>query len=97
MMGLGFTLALVILGSVREILASGTWFDGAALLLGQSFAVLELQLIPEYRGFLLLALPPGGFLAMGFLLAGKRVLDQRLAARTARRGSAGTRLSADPG
>jgi Na+-translocating ferredoxin:NAD+ oxidoreductase subunit E len=26
-------------------------------------------------------LPPGGFLALGFLLAGKRVLDRRLAAR----------------
>jgi putative ubiquitin-RnfH superfamily antitoxin RatB of RatAB toxin-antitoxin module len=33
---------------------------------------LELTLIPDYRGFLLMILPPGGFIALGFLLAGKR-------------------------
>ena len=77
MTGLGFTLALVMLGATREILGSGTLFANAALLLGQTFSFLELTLIPDYRGFLLLILPPGGFLALGFLLAGKRVLDQR--------------------
>ncbi len=81
MMGLGFTASLVVLGSVREILGSGTLFAQAHLLLGQSFAFLELTLIPHYRGFLLMILPPGGFLAIGFLLAGKRVLDRRLAER----------------
>ncbi len=81
MMGLGFTLALVVLGGVREILGSGTLFANAHLLLGQAFAFLELKLIPDYRGFLLMILPPGGFLALGFLLAGKRVLDRRLASR----------------
>jgi electron transport complex protein RnfE len=81
MMGLGFTLALVILGGVREILGSGTLFASATLLMGESFRWLETVLIPEYRGFLLMALPPGGFLALGFILAGKRILDRRLAAR----------------
>ena len=83
MMGLGFTAALVVIGGVREILGSGTLFANAHLLLGQSFAFLELTLIPEYRGYLLMILPPGGFLAVGFLLAGKRLLDRRLAARHA--------------
>lgn len=78
MMGLGFTLALVILGIVREIIGSGTLFANASLLLGQSFSFLELTLIPDYKGFLLMILPPGGFLAMGFLLAGKRLLDARV-------------------
>jgi electron transport complex protein RnfE len=81
MMGLGFTAALVVLGSVREILGSGTLFAQAHLLLGEAFAFLELRIIPEYRGFLLMILPPGGFLAVGFLLAGKRVLDKRRAER----------------
>ena len=78
MMGLGFTLALVLLGAMREIIGSGTLFANAPLLLGNSFSFLELTLIPEYKGFLLMILPPGGFLALGFLLAAKRVLDQRI-------------------
>ncbi|MBW8458731.1 MAG: electron transport complex subunit E [Thiobacillus sp.] len=81
MMGLGFTFALVVIGGVREILGAGTLFANAHLLLGQGFAFLELTVIPEYRGYLLMILPPGGFLAVGFLLAGKRMLDRRLAAR----------------
>jgi len=82
MMGLGFTLALVTLGAVREILGSGTLFANASLLLGNLFDFLELKLIPDYRGFLLVILPPGGFLALGFLLAGKRILDKRLQERS---------------
>ena len=81
MMGLGFTAALVAIGGVREILGSGTLFANAHLLLGEAFAFLGLKIIPEYRGFLLMILPPGGFLAVGFLLAGKRTLDSRRAAR----------------
>jgi electron transport complex protein RnfE len=83
MMGLGFTVALVAIGGVREILGSGTLFANAHLLLGPGFAFLEFTLIPEYRGYLLMILPPGGFLVVGFLLAGKRMLDRRLAARQA--------------
>jgi electron transport complex protein RnfE len=86
MMGLGFTLALVIVGAVREIVGSGTLFANAELLLGQGMAFLELTLIPDYRGFLLAILPPGGFIALGFLLAGKRLIDARVA--TARRARA---------
>ena len=76
-MGLGFIAALVTLGGVREILGQGTLFADAALMFGEGLSVIELTLIPDYRGFLLMALPPGGFLVMGFLLAGKRLLDRR--------------------
>lgn len=81
MMGLGFLLVLVVLGGVREILGSGTLFNSASLLLGEQFKILELTLIPEYRGFLLIILPPGGFMALGFILAGKRVIDRWHASR----------------
>jgi electron transport complex protein RnfE len=84
MMGTGFTLTLVMLGAIREVIGSGTLFQGAALMLGDVMGFLELTLIPDYRGFLLAILPPGGFVALGFILAGKRVLDQRLAIRSRR-------------
>ncbi len=81
MMGLGFTLALVALGGMREILGSGTLFSNAHLLLGSAFAFLETTIVPDYKGFLLMILPPGGFMALGFLLAAKRVYDRRRAER----------------
>lgn len=81
MMGLGFTLALVILGASRELLGSGTLFANAALLLGPWARFLELVLIPDYKGFLLIILPPGGFIVLGCLLAGKRLIDRAVAAR----------------
>jgi electron transport complex protein RnfE len=88
MMGLGFTLALVVLGAAREVLGAGTLFANATLLMGDSFAWLETAVIPDYRGFLLMALPPGGFLMMGFILAGKKLIDRRLQARKAARAAA---------
>ncbi|MCC3863356.1 electron transport complex subunit E [Terrisporobacter petrolearius] len=55
-MGLGFTLALTILGAVREILGAGTIFG---------FAILG----ASYEPALLFILPPGAFLTLGFLMA----------------------------
>lgn len=84
MMGLGFTFVLVVLGAAREITSSGTLFANANLLLGDSFSFLELHLFPNYQGFLLTALPPGGFIMLGFIIAAKRMIDKRLAARQQR-------------
>ncbi|QEP44526.1 electron transport complex subunit E [Ectothiorhodospiraceae bacterium BW-2] len=81
MMGLGFTLVLVLLGAVREIVGSGTLFASAALLLGDWAAALEWVIIEDYRGFLLVVLPPGGFMVMGLLLAAKRLVDRKLQQR----------------
>ncbi len=83
MMGMGFTLSLVLLGAAREVIGSGTLFSGAALLLGKAMGFLELTLIPNYGGFLLAILPPGGFIGLGFILAGKRLLDNALHKRRA--------------
>jgi Na+-translocating ferredoxin:NAD+ oxidoreductase subunit E len=82
-MGLGFTLALTLVGAVREVLGAGTLFANAHLLLGNAFTFLELRVIPDYKGFLLTILPPGGFLVLGFLIAAKRIVDQRLQKRRA--------------
>lgn len=82
MMGLGFTLAMVALGAAREISSAGTLFANASVLLGESFKFMELTLIPEYKGFLLMALPPGGFIMLGFMVALKRLLDLRAVKRT---------------
>lgn len=82
MMGAGFTIALVVLGAVREVFGSGTLFSGASLLLGPRFGFLEITVFPDYPGFLLLILPPGGFLVLSFLLALKFVIDRRVASET---------------
>jgi len=83
MMGIGFTIALVLLGAFREILGSGTLFADASLLLGQAFSFMEISFSSDYRGFLLMILPPGGFIALGFLLVGKRLVDRRIERRRA--------------
>ena len=54
-MGIGFTLALIVLGSIREILGSGTIFGVS--LLGEG-----------YLPFLVMVLPPGAFISLGLLL-----------------------------
>ncbi len=56
-MGLGFTLALFILGGVREIFGSG--------------AIMGIDIFGAgYQPMLLMILPPGAFIALGLLLAG---------------------------
>ncbi|MDF0533082.1 electron transport complex subunit E [Shewanella sp. A32] len=82
-MGLGFTWVLTMLGGIREIIGSGTLFANASLLLGSHFAFLETTVIPDYRGLLLVILPPGGFLALGTVLAIKQKVTLRLQQRKA--------------
>ena len=76
-MGLGFTSALTAVGAVREILGSGTLFADASLLLGPSFKVIEMRLLPSDMGVLMMILPPGGFIVTGLLVVVKRLLDLR--------------------
>ncbi len=76
MTGLGFMLALVLLGSLREIIAYGTLGSGFGLLFGGENTD-GLRLSESYSGFLLAALPPGAFLGMGLLIALKNMLDKR--------------------
>ena len=87
-MGLGFTAALTVIGLIRELIGAGTLFSQASLLLGEHFAFLEIRLIPDYDGVLLMILPPAGFLTLGLLLAAKRLYELRSARRLASSGNA---------
>ncbi len=53
--GLGFTIALTLLGSVRELLGTGKIFG--------------LSIFPENYGMLIFVLAPGAFFALGYLIA----------------------------
>lgn len=77
MMGLGFTLALVTLGAIREVIGQGTLFANANLMFGDGAKWMTITLIPHYRGFLLAILPPGAFLGLGLLIAIKNRIDKR--------------------
>ncbi|SHI19744.1 electron transport complex subunit E [Ferrimonas marina] len=83
MMGLGFTLVLMLLGGTRELVGQGTLFDGADLLLGDWASVLRVQLFELKSPFLLALLPPGAFIAMGLLIALKNRLDASMERRFA--------------
>lgn len=74
-MGLGFTLVLVLLGAMREIIGQGTLFDGAQLLLGEWAVSLRIELFAIDYPMLLAVLPPGAFIGMGFIIAGKNWID----------------------
>jgi len=78
MMGLGFLAVLFVLGAVREILGQGTLFDGANLLLGDWASILRIEVYQLDTQFLLAILPPGAFIAMGFFIALKNVIDDKI-------------------
>ena len=78
MMGLGFMLVLLVLGTMREVLGQGTLFDGADLLRGDWAKTLRIEVFAVDSHFLLAMLPPGAFLGMGLLIALKNVIDNKL-------------------
>jgi electron transport complex protein RnfE len=76
-MGIGFTLALVVLGAMREIIGMGTLFSQAHLMFGEAAAGMTISLGDDFKGMLLAILPPGAFIGMGFMIAVKNVIDAR--------------------
>lgn len=86
-MGVGMLWTLALLGGLRELIGNGTLFGGIDMV----FAGLQpLQLLPaDYPGFLLALLPPGAFILLGCLIAGKNWVE----ARAAKRRSAGATTS----
>ena len=53
--GLGFTIALTLLGAVRELIGAGSLFG--------------IALLPDTCNVLLFVLPPGAFITLGYLIA----------------------------
>ncbi len=70
--GIGYTVALVIMCVVRELLGSGTF--GAGILNGGE----GIRIIPEGYPAMQMVMPVGGFLALGFLVAGFQWYTKRL-------------------
>ena len=63
-MGLGFTIALMFLGSVREIFGAGTWFGNPVL---------------SFEPAMLIVLAPGGFIILGCCMGAFRAIQARAA------------------
>lgn len=80
-MGLGFTAVLVTLGAMREAIGFGTLFQQAHLMFGEAAREFTITLFGDYRGYLLAILPPGAFIGLGFLIAGKNIIDKKQQAR----------------
>lgn len=76
-MGIGFTSVLVLLGAGRELIGSGTLFDGAHLMFGEAARDMTINLGDAYPGLLLAILPPGAFMGLGVIIAIKNYIDMR--------------------
>lgn len=63
-MGIGFTLTLLVLSSIREILGAGTWFGMKVM--WESFSPWAVMI-----------LPPGAFITLGCMIAGANWINER--------------------
>ncbi len=77
MMGLGFTIVLVLLGALREVFGYGTLFIQAELMFGEAAQWMTITVFENYEGFLLAILPPGAFFGLALLIALKNIIDSR--------------------
>ena len=70
--GIGYTVALVIMCVIREFLGSGT-FGGGILNGGEG-----IRIIPEGYPAMMMVMPVGGFLTLGFVIAGFQWLTRKM-------------------
>jgi Na+-translocating ferredoxin:NAD+ oxidoreductase subunit E len=74
-MGSGFALAMVAVGIVREVFGAGSIFG--------------IQILGSwYNPALIMILPPGGFILIGYMVAGYKIMLDNMAKRQAERGEA---------
>jgi electron transport complex protein RnfE len=95
MMGLGFTLVLVSLGALRELLGMGTILSNAHIMFGEGMEWLTVEVFPDYKGFLLAILPPGAFMGLALLLALRNYIDKRQKEKQKQLKLAGSDTNAD--
>ena len=65
--GIGYTVVLLLMSGIREVLGSGTLAGG--------------RIFPEEYGALMMVLPVGGFLTLGFLIAGMQWMQRKLSGK----------------
>ncbi len=75
--GIGYTVALIIMCVVRELLGSGTILGGFSFINNGG----GIRVIPEVYPALLVVLPVGGFLTLGCLIAASQWLMDRIEAK----------------
>ncbi len=73
--GIGYTVALCIMCIIRELLGAGT-FGGGILNGGEG-----IRIIPEGYPAMQMVMPVGGFLTLGFVIAGSQYLMKKLASK----------------
>jgi electron transport complex protein RnfE len=77
-MGLGFSVVLILLGALRELTGTGALFANMDLLFGPQAAAWKLTVFDSYQPFLLAILPPGAFIFTGLIIAAKNLVDDRI-------------------
>ena len=89
-MGIGFTITLTIMGSIREILGAGTWMAGLDGLLPFLPAGFKIQILPaSIDPFSLMTSAPGGFFVYGILMAAAVYLTTPKAPKAAKTAEGG--------
>ena len=78
-MGIGLTLVLAVLGAMREVVGSGTLLSGIEMIIPGAQPIVLFG--DDYPGFLIAILPPGAFIALGCLIAGRNWIEARKQAR----------------
>ena len=82
-MGLGFTVVLILLGVIREVIGQGTLFTNMDLIFGEMALNWKIVIFEDYPDFLFAILPPGAFVAMGLIIAVKNLVDTHLEEKAA--------------
>ena len=80
--GIGYTVALVVVCVIRELLGAGT-FGGGLLNGGEG-----IRIIPEGYPAMQMVMPVGGFLTLGFVIAGFQWLMKQIRAKEAKKEAA---------
>lgn len=82
MMGLGFMLALIAVGALRELLGTGHLFADMHLIFGEGARSWQLNVFgADFPNVIFALLPPGAFIVVGFLIAAKNAIDAQLKKR----------------